>query len=234
MLARGYNACSRVWTWRACHIASADSRVAITSRRGACGDVIEERVGSATAEWKEGGNDRHDRRRALLAILASAPFALAPAPAQAQAALSTQPGTLRPGIPRSAQLDAARDLSIDGQVSRRERKPILLFFDRLECPYCERALREYLVPLSRENWRDRALFRQIDIDRPLPLVDFDGTPTTHDRVAARYRVRLSPTVIVVSGDGTVLSGPLVGLMSVDFYGAYLERALEDARRKLAG
>jgi hypothetical protein len=42
-------------------------------------------------------------------------------------------------------------------------------------------------------------------------------------------------VIVVGADGNALSAPIVGLPSVDFYGAYLDRALEEgARRMLAG
>ena len=210
--------------WRACHIASADSRVAITSRRGACGDVIEERVGSATVT---SGN----RRLALLAILASA-LGIAASVARAQKAQTTPRGTGRPKLGRAAQLAAADDLARDGRISTLERKPILLFFDREECPYCEQALREYLVPLSRESWGERALFRQIQIDRALPLTGFDGTATTHENLAARFGVSLSPTVLVVDGSGKVLSGPLVGLMTVDFYGAYLENALEAAAKKL--
>jgi hypothetical protein len=88
--------------------------------------------------------------------------------------------------------------------------------------------------LSRGDWGERALFRQIDIDRPLPLTDFDGSATTHEALAARLRVRLSPTVLVVDGAGKLLARPLVGLMTVDFYGAYLETALDDAMKKLAG
>ena len=94
-------------------------------------------------------------------------------------------------------------------------------------------MREYLVPMSRDAWRERAIFRRIDIDRPLPAVDFDGASTTHDRIAARYRVRFSPTVIVVGPDGNARSAPIVGLTSVDFYGAYLERALEEGVRSLS-
>ena len=232
MVARGYNACRRVWTWRACESASADSRVAITSRRGACGGVIVERVGSASTARGVGLAACCRRRRAWLKILASAPFALAKIPVQAQG-LSTPPGTTLPPLARRAELDVASDLHADGATSTRERIPVLLFFDRRECPYCERALREYLVPMSRDAWRGRALFRQVDIDRALPVVDFDGTRTTHDRIAARYRVRFSPTVIVVGGDGKALSAPIVGLLTVDFYGAYLDRALEDGTRALA-
>jgi thioredoxin-related protein len=185
-----------------------------------------ERVGSATAASGQ-------RRIVLLTILASAMLGLAGVPARAQRALTTPRGTGRPKLQRAAQLTLAWDLEHDGRTSARERKPILLFFDREECPYCEQALREHLVPLSREGWKDRALFRQIEMDRTLPLVDFDGKTTTHEDFAARLRMSLSPTVLVVDGNGSVLSGPLVGLMTVDFYGAYLENALDEAAKKLA-
>ena len=191
-----------------------------------------ERAGSASTSHDVDFDKRSRRRRAWLAILASAPFTFAPRAARAQR-LSTPPGTMGPPIGRSVELDAAVDLRADAATSVRERIPILLLFDRLECPYCERALREYLVPMSRESWRDRALFRRIDIDRPLPVVDFDGTPTTHARIATRYGVRFSPTVVVVGNEGKVLSPPIVGLLTVDFYGAYVERALEEGARSLA-
>jgi hypothetical protein len=41
-------------------------------------------------------------------------------------------------------------------------------------------------------------------------------------------------VIVVGPDGNALSAPIVGLLTVDFYGAYLERALEEGVRSLPG
>ena len=150
----------------------------------------------------------------------------------AQRALTTPRGTGRPAISRSAQLPLASDLAADAKVSAHERRPILLFFDREECPYCEQALREYLVPLSQEGWKDKALFRQIEIDRTLPVRGFDGSMTTHRAIAARYAVSLSPTVLLVDASGNALAGPLVGLTTVDFYGAYLENALEQATRKL--
>ena len=179
--------------------------------------------GSATAFGK--------RRRVLRAILASSTLPLAGA-AVAQKATTTPRGSGRSPISRKAELPPASDLRVDAVASNNGRLPIVLFFDRVECPYCERALREYLVPMSQESWKDRALFRQVEIDRPLALIDFDGRPTTHAGLAERFRVSLSPTVIVVDGSGKVLSGPLVGLMTVDFYGAYLESALAEAAQKL--
>ena len=198
--------------------------MAITSRRGAWEGVIENRPGSVTAALSE-------RRATLRIILASGALLIASG-ARAQKTLTTPRGTGRPPIRRSAELPLATDLRVDAVASNNGSLPILLFFDRVECPYCERALREYLVPLSREAWKNRALFRQVEIDRALPLVDFEGRATTHARLAERYRVTLSPTVVIVDGSGNVLADPIVGLTTVDFYGAYLEKALEDAASKL--
>jgi hypothetical protein len=205
--------------------------VAITSRRGACGGIIE----VERSEDVDSG-PRRARRDALRRILASGAIALAPAPALAQApkALATPAGTGRPALHRRAELPRARDLAADAAASRRDRLPILLFFDRDECPYCEQALREYLVPFSREEWRGRALFRQVGIDRGDPVVDFDGTRTTHQALARRYAVFLSPTVLVVDANGQPLGEAIVGLLTVDFYGAYVDNALKAARAKLAG
>jgi len=70
------------------------------------------------------------------------------------------------------------------------------------------------------------------MDAALPVIGFDGRSTTHRALADRYRGALSPTVLVVGGSGEPLADPIVGLM-VDFYGAYLERALAEAIAKLA-
>ena len=129
--------------------------------------------------------------------------------------------------PHRFNLPLATDLAADAAASARDKVPIFLFLDRYDCPYCERALAQFVVPMSKEPpWRDRAIFRQIEIDRPLPLVDFDGSATTHRRLAARYRVSLTPTVVVVDGAGRTIGDPVVGLLTADFYAAYLQRAIE--------
>ena len=145
------------------------------------------------------------------------------------------PATAQTGTPHRFNLPLAKDLAADAAASRRDKIPIFLFLDRYDCPYCERALAQYVVPMSKEApWRDRALFRQIEIDQALPLVDFGGGATTHRSVAARYRVSLTPTVVVVDGAGGTIGGPVVGLLTADFYAAYLEGAIEAGLRKLGG
>lgn len=154
----------------------------------------------------------------MIAILTCA-FALtsaAPVPARAAAAL---PGAV--------------DLVADGVVARERRVPILLFFNRDGCPYCERALREYLGPMQRDPASaGRVLIRQVEIDKSKRLVDFAGAATSHRDFASRYNIRLTPTIWFVDGEGRTLGDPLVGLPTIDFYGAYLDQRIDDSLARL--
>jgi thioredoxin-related protein len=179
---------------------------------------------------ENGGRERGSApgaRRALLKwILACA---LAAAGTRAAGARAQSRG------PHRLNLPPAKDLAADAAASARDRVPIFLFFDRRDCPYCARALAQFVVPMSSEPpWRDRALYRQVEVDQPLPLVDFDGRASTHDKLAARYGVSLTPTVLVVDGAGAVIGKPIVGFLTVDFYAAYLESAVDAGLGKLRG
>lgn len=171
------------------------------------------------------------RRGVLREILACGLVATGALPGLAAHADPRKPGLAAHAV----NLPAASDLQRDAAASARDRVPILVFFDRGDCPYCERALREYLVPMSRdEKWRERAIYRQIEVDREFPLTDFDGTPTTHRAFAARYRAALTPTVMIVDGRGQRIGDALIGLMTPDFYAAYLENAVTAGIKQLRG
>lgn len=178
-------------------------------------------------ESKRTGRAALPRRRLLRAILALAAPGVAGV-AQAQQGTSIDaPSRGSRSRSRAHALPAASDLVADGATARARRIPILILFDRDDCPYCERALREHLVPMSREApWRDDALFRQVEADRDIPVVGFDGRPTTHRALAARFDAKFTPTIVVVGSDGKALADPVVGLLTADFYGAYLEAALK--------
>ncbi len=172
------------------------------------------------------------KRRTLRAILALAAASTAGV-GRAQSGTRVDAPARSPRRPRSHALPPAADLAADGAASRARGIPVLLFFDRDDCPFCERALREYLVPMSGEApWRDDALMRQVEVDRALPVTGFDGRATTHAALGARYGVSLTPTVLVVDGAGSPLGDPVVGLLTADFYGAYLDEALRGGLAKL--
>ena len=114
------------------------------------------------------------------------------------------------------------DLEAAAKTAREQRAPLFVAFTLRRCPYCNTARRDYWAPMNgREKWRGKVVMVELMMDGPPALKDFAGNATT-----ARYAVRSAPTVIVFDGDGTPAAAPLVGLISADFYGAYLEQAIE--------
>jgi hypothetical protein len=70
---------------------------------------------------------------------------------------------------------------------------------------------------------------EVDITSGAPLVDFAGHGTTQAAFARAAHVRLVPTIAFVGAGGKALAEPLIGLTLPDFYLAYLERRIDQAR-----
>ncbi|CAH1747436.1 conserved protein of unknown function [Thauera humireducens] len=149
--------------------------------------------------------------RRMAAILACVPIALSAAP---------------PALPK------ASDLAGDAATMRSERMPMVVLYSQAGCSYCETA-RSYLMPMSApEAQGRRALFRQIDIDSDAALVDFSGTRSTHRVVARTQKARFTPTVRVFDADGRAVGDDIVGMRLEDFYGQYVENAIDEARSRM--
>jgi len=126
----------------------------------------------------------------------------------------------------AAPLPAARDFAADATVMRSERLPLMVLFSRSNCPWCEKVRREYLDSIAAEP-TPRVLLRQVDMDRDTALVDFDGSNTSHRAFAQAHRARLAPTLMFFGPDGRQVAASLVGYQTADFYGALIDRAIDD-------
>jgi thiol-disulfide isomerase/thioredoxin len=120
-----------------------------------------------------------------------------------------------------------------GAAARAQGGAVLLVFRADYCGYCERLENEILQPWQRSASFDRRLqVQHVDL-APTLVTDFDGQLRSGHEVATRYRVQVTPTVLVVDGDGQPLEEALVGLNSVDFYPAYLEATVARALARVA-
>ncbi len=135
------------------------------------------------------------------------------------------------GVP--PPLSLAGDLSADGREAAEARIPVVLFFSRARCGWCEKARVEHVNAMAAQSG-GTAVFRQIDVDRDTPLVDFSGRRTTHRAFAAAHKVKLTPTLLFFSGDGTPLADPIRGYYQPEFYGTIIEEAIEESRNRLGG
>lgn len=127
----------------------------------------------------------------------------------------------------AAPIPLARDLQAEAAAARARDVPLVLFFTEPGCPYCRKARTVWLEPMHNSPaYRRKASIVEIDIRDRSAMRGFAGESTTAAQVAGGYRVRAVPTVLVVDGGGRPATDALVGLMSDDFYGYYLDAAID--------
>lgn len=126
------------------------------------------------------------------------------------------------------------DLATDGHTAEKDCKPLLLEFSSTTCSYCRVLEREVLNPtLLNHSYDRRVLMRKLVVDDSARLTDFDGSSeVSGEQLASRYKVFVTPTLVFVDSQGTELAKRMVGVTTLDFYGGYLDQALDDARKIL--
>ena len=73
---------------------------------------------------------------------------------------------------------------------------------------------------------------QVDMRSAAAVQDFKGAVRTHDRLVRAWNVTAAPTVLFFGRGGAEVAPRLVGGGAADFYGAYLDQRLEQARAAL--
>ncbi|HUX29372.1 MAG TPA: thioredoxin fold domain-containing protein [Thiobacillus sp.] len=129
----------------------------------------------------------------------------------------------------------AKNFQADAHAAAKRRVPILVVFTSPVCSYCDRAKREYLVPMHKDPaYRSRVIIREVTMGATTPLIGFDGAPTTEGAFAAAHKVFMVPTVMVFDTHGVAASEAIVGLLIADYYFGYLEAAIDEGMRKVRG
>ena len=134
---------------------------------------------------------------------------------------------------RDAALTQASDFPSDAAGTKSPSRLVVVLFSLPDCPYCDAIRREQLVPLPHDSrWTDRLVVREVSIIGSHPLVAFDGSQTTESKFAKGAAARFSPTVAFFSQKGAQLVPAIVGARLPDFYGAYLDEAIETSLSKI--
>lgn len=125
------------------------------------------------------------------------------------------------------------DLANTGMLAQGEPVPIMIAFVRKGCDYCEVVMKQFLEPMnSNREYRRKVLFRQVDVESDREFRDFSGKLTTYRNFARSVGVNLTPTVKVFDTLGHELAGPIVGLSTLDYYGARLDQAIDEAGKAM--
>ena len=143
-------------------------------------------------------------------------------------------GAMLPLSPACAEESFSNlNLFRDGRLAEDRRLPVMLLFSADYCGFCARLTEEFLIPMHRSGeYRDRVLIRELKIDSYVTVRDFGNEPTMPEDLAYRYNISVTPTILFLDHRGRELTTRMVGLGTVDFFGLYLDAAIDSARARL--
>lgn len=131
------------------------------------------------------------------------------------------------------KLPFATDLSLNAKLAREKQIPILILFSMQGCGYCKRVREEVLIPTTlNADYDNKVILLEVDSSNNAKLIDFEGKVTTQAAFVAKNRVGLTPTVKFFDPQGHEVASPIVGLVTLDYYGGYLDQAIDTSIAKI--
>ena len=132
-------------------------------------------------------------------------------------------------------LPMATDMSMVAKDAKERRASILILFSSAGCHYCAQVREEFLIPTTRNaDYDNKVVMVEIEAGSSMRLIDFNGKVTTHGDFASRYQISMTPTVKLLDVQGREAAIPLVGIVSRDYYGGFLDQAIDAALVRIRG
>ena len=128
----------------------------------------------------------------------------------------------------AAVLPSARALPEELAQALQRGQPLVVMVSLEGCVFCRIVRQSHLAPMAREGFP----LVQVDMRSAQAVRDFEGRMTTHDELARRWNVSITPTVLFFGAGGREVAERMEGAYQPDFYGPYLESRLDKARSRL--
>jgi thioredoxin-related protein len=133
-------------------------------------------------------------------------------------------GAAQPQLPLATSLpDQLHQALLSGN-------PLLVMVSLEGCPFCRIARENYLSPLHE---RQGLPVVQVDMRSKQLVKNFQGRTQTHDDWIRSINVKVAPTVLFFGRGGAEVVERMTGGYIPDFYGAYLDERLRQAKAILA-
>jgi thioredoxin-related protein len=114
------------------------------------------------------------------------------------------------------------------KTARDQGKLIMLEISASDCSYCFKLEEEILKPMVLSGDYDAdVLIRKVDIDGSGNLRNFDGQIVSRSSLARAYNIKVTPTLIFLNSQNQEVSKRIVGVNSLDLFGAYVDEAIEN-------
>ena len=152
------------------------------------------------------------RRRRLLAMACASLVLPLPLTPHAQGPSDQNVGSSRLP-PAQAALPYPRSLAQALAGALGQRSPLVVMVSLEGCPFCRTVRDSHLAPLLREG---STAVVQIDQRSAMAVIDFNGSPVTHDQLTRAWGIRVAPTVLFFGPNAREMAPRLVGASLPDF------------------
>ncbi len=138
---------------------------------------------------------------------------------------------LSTGVVQAAEtsLPVTASLPESLQQALQRKQPLVVMVSLHGCPFCKVVRENYLMPLQREGLP----VVQLNMRSTQAITDLDGSAQTQDGLIRKWGIQLAPTVLFLGPQGKEVASRLKGAYLADFYGAYLDEQLAQARQATA-
>ena len=131
------------------------------------------------------------------------------------------------------EIPSLSNLQTDAQISEHQQLPIVVLFSASYCGFCSIVKDEFLRPmLISGEYTNKAMIRVIEIDSSDDLMDLNGQSVSAEDFAELHNISLTPTLAFFDAQGNELAPRMVGVTTVDFYGGYLDQAIDTSLLRL--
>ena len=131
------------------------------------------------------------------------------------------------------KLPMASDLRKEAALAREKQIPILILFSAPGCGYCARVREQVLIPTTfNAEYDDKVIMLEVESGNAATLIDFDGHAITQADFVAKHRVGFAPTVKFFDAKGREVAEPIIGLVTVDYYGGFMDQGIDKATARI--
>lgn len=128
-------------------------------------------------------------------------------------------------VMKAERLPWAQDLLAESRQAACHGQPLVVMFGSSTCPYCSVVRSLYIAPLMKDERYPGIVSREVEIDSNQLVTDFSGKRVSMSALAAKHGATLVPQVVVFGPDGKQAGKPVIGISNEDFYGFYLDQAI---------
>jgi len=133
------------------------------------------------------------------------------------------------GVAAAPTLPVPHSLPDELAKALKRGSPLLVMVSLDGCPFCKVVRESYLLPLQRSQG---LAVVQIDMRGQQMVQGFGGAPQTQEALSRSWGIKVAPTVLFFGRNGVEVAQRLAGGYLPDFYGAYLDERVQQARASL--